>query len=275
MVNLCRDNIQKIDSIFNTVKEKMGRRKFKTTRRKTAQVLSGLLVCGKCGEPCKIVDYYRGKYPYYRCSTKVTKGKDSCDNRNLRGDELDELILKKATSIIFSKENLSKYKDLISKTVKDEKKERQNRLSTLSKEQKEIERKKSVYFDGIESGKLDMDLVADRLKTIKEEEEKITRQKIEADKRLFELPEIRNYTLTKNESQNLKESLQSFVNDATSRQKRLFLSQFIQSIIIHSDKISVKYFPPIYTNKKSPDKGQSFLELPLASPRGFEPLLPA
>ena len=72
------------DDTFDIVKEKMGKRKFKTRRRSTTQILSGLLVCGNCGQPYIIGDYYRGKYPYYRCKTRVGQGTKACDNRNLR-----------------------------------------------------------------------------------------------------------------------------------------------------------------------------------------------
>ena len=264
------------EETFSSVKEKMGRRKFKISRRKTTQILSGLLVCGKCGQPYKIIDYYRGKYPYYRYSTKATQGKKACNSRNLRGDEIDKAIMEEATSIIFSKENLAKYRGLIDESVKDEKKELQNLLNRLMKEQKEIDKKKAVYYQGLETGKLDMDLVAGRLKELKSQEEKITQQSLEAEERFLELPETKHYIPNKKEYQELKESLQVFIEEATPQQKRLFLSKFIHSITVHPDKITVEYYPPTFTGKKSPDsKRQGFLELDLASPTGFEPVLPA
>jgi uncharacterized membrane-anchored protein len=68
------------------------------------------------------------------------------------------------------KENLKKYRELINKSVRDEKEELQQLLNRLLKEQKELEMKKAVFYGGFETGKLDMSLVAERLKQIKEEE---------------------------------------------------------------------------------------------------------
>ena len=99
----------------------------------------------------------------------MRKGKSVCDNRNLRGDEIDNVILKEVKEIIFSKENLGKYRKLIDESVKDEKKELQELLKKLMKKQEELDKKKSVYYEGLETGKLDMILVADRLKQIKTE----------------------------------------------------------------------------------------------------------
>lgn len=255
------------EEIFNAVKEKMRRRKFETTRKRTSQILTGLLVCGNCGSPYVIGNYYRGKYPYYRCSTKMRKGKSVCDNRNLRGDEIDNVILKEVKEIIFSKENLGKYRKLIDESIKDEKKELQELLKKLMKKQEELDKKKSVYYEGLETGKLDMSLVADRLKQIKTEEERITSNRLEAEQRLLEIPQTEHYALTEKEYHDLKESLQAFVEEATPQQKHLFLSKFIDTITVYPDKMTIEYFSPMLTDQKSPyHKGKSFLVTGLASP---------
>jgi len=114
------------------------------------------------------------------------------------------------------------------------------------------QQKKAVYYEGLETGKLDMDLVADRLKQIKTEEERITKQKLEAEERLLEIPQTEQYTLTTKEYDNLKQSLNDFVEEATPQHKRLFLSKFIDSITVHPDKITIEYLPPTFNTKKAP-----------------------
>ena len=261
------------DDIFKAVKDKMAGRRFESTRKRTSQILTGLMVCGKCQDKYVIGNYYRGKYPYYRCSTKMKKGKAVCDNRNLRGDEIDSIILHEATEIIFSRENLQKYRDLIDESVREEKKEIQDMLNRLIKDQKEIDNKKRVYYEGLESGKLDMEIVSERLEELKSQEEEITQQRLEAEKRYLEIPETEKYILTKKEYHELKESLKTFIEEATPQQKHLFLSKFINSVTVYPEKISVEYFPPVFKNQKSPGKKpQSFLVTELASPTGFEPV---
>ncbi len=114
-----------------------------------------------------------------------------------------------------------------------------------------------------------MSLVADRLKQIKVEEEKNTKLRLETEERFLEIPQTESYDLRKKEYKDLKKSLQAFVEEATPQRKHLFLSKFIQSITVHPDKITIEYFPPIFTDKKSPSKkGQSFLVTGLACPTG-------
>ncbi|RJX20080.1 MAG: hypothetical protein C4575_07300 [Desulforudis sp.] len=257
----------------------MSKRKFKSPRKHTNQILTGLLFCGKCGQPYVIGDYYRGKYPYYRCSTKMKQGKAACSSRNLRGDTLDDAILKATTGQIFSKANLEKYKVLIDESIKDEKKHLQALANRLAKEQKELDQKKTIYYQGLESGKLNMGLVAERLEELKQQEEQTIKQRLEAEDRLFRLPDTQQYHLSKKEYANLKQSLATFVAEAPARQKHQFLSCFIKAITVHPDKLTIQYHPPVFTKKKSPgttkNSGRGLSVIRLASPTGFEPVSPA
>lgn len=80
-------------------------------------LLSGVLKCGLCGAPMRIT-YGRHKKNgseriyYYTCTMKCNSGKTRCDNPNVRGDQLEKIViehLKKLNSDIVIKE-LKKYK---------------------------------------------------------------------------------------------------------------------------------------------------------------------
>ncbi len=263
------------DDVFDTVKAKVGQRKFKSARKSTSQILSGLLVCGSCGEPYVIGDYYRGKYPYYKCSTKMKKGIAECGNRNLRGDEVDQAVLREVLEIVFSKHNLEKYSELINESVSDERKELESLAARIGKEREEVNRKKAKYYEGIESGKLDMALVAERLKQLKDEEEDLAKQAAGTEERLEALPNAENYKLGRKEYEQLKQSLKSLVDEAAPSQQRSFLSQMIKSIKVNPDNLTVEYHPPVFKDKKSPtNKGEAFSVIGVASPTRFELVLP-
>jgi len=113
-------------------------------------------------------------------------------------------------------------------------------------------------------------LAGSRLKERKKEEEKISMQRLEAEERLLQLPEVGHYTLSPKEYERLRKDRSTFIEEAPLRQKRPFLSKFIHAITIHPDKIVMEYQPPTITETKSPSRGQSFLEPGLAAPRGTE-----
>ena len=113
------------------------------------------------------------------------------------------------------------------------------------------------------------------MKQLKEEEEAVSIKFLEADERLSSLAIPEQKRLTDKDYGELKQSLKTFVEEATAAQKKAFLSSFIKSVTVHPDKLTVEYHPPYFTNKKSPGlEGEGFSVIRMASPRGFEPLLP-
>jgi len=69
-------------------------------------------------------------------------------------------------------------------------------VSRYRKEKEAIAKKKPVYFDGLESGKLEASLVGERLNQLKDEEEVVSIKYLEAEERLSSLaiPEQRRLT---------------------------------------------------------------------------------
>lgn len=115
-----------------------------------------------------------------------------------------------------------------------------------------------------------MSLVVEWLEQLKKEEEKITRQKIEAEERLSHLPKGKEFSLTKKEYLELRESLAEFIQTSTLEQKRTFLANFIYRIIVLPDRITIRYLPPTFFKKtKGPGEDRDLLKHYVASPRGF------
>ncbi|WDU84247.1 zinc ribbon domain-containing protein [Caloramator sp. Dgby_cultured_2] len=68
-------------------------------------LLTGLLKCAHCGSNMRVA-YGHNKTYYYTCSLKVDSGKTRCDNPNVRGDELEEIIINKLKDITINPELL-------------------------------------------------------------------------------------------------------------------------------------------------------------------------
>ncbi|SKA82316.1 site-specific DNA recombinase [Caloramator quimbayensis] len=70
-------------------------------------LLTGILKCAHCG--CNMrVAYGHNKTYYYTCSLKVDSGKTRCSNPNIRGDELETLVINKLKDITLNPEQLIK-----------------------------------------------------------------------------------------------------------------------------------------------------------------------
>ncbi len=194
----------------------------------------------------------------------------------MRGDQIDDVIVSAILDDIFSQSNLKKYKTLIDESVKSEQKEVESSLRAINKGLQEIEDKKIVYFEGLESGQLEMALVAERLKSLKEEEDRLTLRKSESERKLQQFSSVEDFNLSEEQYAELQETLNFFRTKAEPRQIRQFLQGFISSIIVHEEKLKVEYFPPSIPQKKDPattdldEQGLSHLDL--AVPTGLEPV---
>lgn len=140
-------------------------------------VLSGILKCAKCGANMLVKHGHSSKknpgikYDYYVCSNKDSKYVDKCDNKNIRVDILDRIIISemktynKELLIEGLKENLKKSAEIIENSQID------NLNKQLEEKTNEINnlRKRIAQTDDDEVA----DMLMDDLKELKDEINKI------------------------------------------------------------------------------------------------------
>lgn len=104
-------------------------------------LLSGLLKCSKCGS--NMVVRRNGDHYYYICSGKVNKIANKCNCKNIRVDQVDNLIVSKIQAYskdfliesmdTFLKQNSTNYDKQKIDTIREELKEKNNIVSSLIK----------------------------------------------------------------------------------------------------------------------------------------------
>ena len=104
----------KIQKLLKTNKEKAPR-----LGKTNTALLTGILKCGKCGGYMRVsygkTSTATGAKPfYYTCSLKNDSGKTRCDNANIRGNELEQIVIDKLKEITADKslviEEIKNYK---------------------------------------------------------------------------------------------------------------------------------------------------------------------
>jgi site-specific DNA recombinase len=78
-------------------------------------LLSGLIVCGKCGRKMIGAAVKSSKYNYYRCQINNKQGKLLCDGRLLNREEIETHVIEQIMTNILSEENLKKILELTNK----------------------------------------------------------------------------------------------------------------------------------------------------------------
>jgi site-specific DNA recombinase len=232
------------------VRERIEKRKHTKIDRHPTYLLTGLLKCGICnGSYCYGGIGRNGKYFYYRCAAKVNKGKDACNNRTIRGDQLDAEIIEKVRKVIFSEDSVRKFYSFVERVKSEEKSELEVRLEQNQKGLKEIEKKLNNYRKAIELG-ADISLVIEPMNALKSEKQLLEETTRDLVARLENQPKPEAFRFTKEAHDNFMEMIRTFSTGASVDNLRLFLQRFIQKIVVYPDNISIVYIPLLMNTLK-------------------------
>ena len=155
------------------IQEELKRRAGNKGHAKSDLLFIGLLRCKKCGYPMvgESVSKKNGKkYYYYVCQGR--KKYNSCDQKRLRADVVDEFLLKRVVEEVFSGERLrqvaEKLTDRLEKTLENYREER----NRITKRIADIDRKLSNLLGVIEEGFFTEE-VKERIEKLKREKEEL------------------------------------------------------------------------------------------------------
>ena len=233
------------EELFNKVQRLIEQRQPKNQpARVTASqyLLSGLMKCGKCGHTYGVTGYGRDrKYAYYNCITYSKRGKDICAGHSVRADELDREVIERVKSLIFSDENMQKLVDDINAATKSLRIDYGKKITELKKKANELQLRLARQYEAIEGGVIDLNLVAPRLKELKNQKDALQE-------------EISYYESLNSQNQPVyitkpmiekfrKEMEQIFMGDNVQEQ-RDFLKKFIEKIIVKEEGIEIVYYAP-------------------------------
>ncbi|MCF7879052.1 MAG: recombinase family protein, partial [Candidatus Omnitrophica bacterium] len=208
----------------------------------SSYLLSGLMQCGKCKKAYGVTGYGRNrKYAYYNCLTYSKQGKDTCPGRRLRADEVDAEIIQRIKELLFSDENMKKLADDINQATKSLRTDYWRKIMSLKKKASDLQNRIMRQYAAIESGVIDLNLVAPRLKELKAQKESLQK-------------EITHYETLNSRHQPVnitrvmvakfrKEMEEVFVGNSI-QVKREFLKKFIDKIVINEDGIEIVYYAP-------------------------------
>lgn len=117
------------DEVFDTVNERLRKRKMKVRSRNDAvevYLLAGKMVCGICGSAyCGNSRTGSGrnmekKYVSYRCVKRSRGTKLACNNKEVNRDSIEKYVLKMLSDILFNEERLPKIIEEYNKQIRED-----------------------------------------------------------------------------------------------------------------------------------------------------------
>jgi len=208
----------------------------------SSYLLSGLMRCSRCGHTYGVTGYGRGKkYAYYNCITYSKQGKGVCPGHRVRADELDAEVIRRVKELLFSDSNMKKLADDINRAAKSLKTDYWSKITELKKKASDIQTRIMRQYAAIESGVIDLSLVAPRLRELKNQKDSLQE-------------EITHYETLNSRHQPVnisratiegfrKEMEEIFVGNSV-QEKREFLKKFIEKIIVSEEGIEIVYYAP-------------------------------
>ena len=228
-----------------SILEKNKHKKIKRTATGTnnTALLTGILKCSKCGSNMLIKQGHKSKteegkrYDYYVCSKKDNSRGKKCDNKNVRADRLDSIVLRELKN--YNKDYLEESLIEILNTATDN----SNNINKINKVNLEISEKETSISNLVKQlSSAPNEIVANY---IMEEINKLSNDISEAKKLLEKLKE--NKETKKNDIDNLNLILDmlntfngtfDFIEDIP--QKRLMLQTLLSSAIWDGENYEVK-----------------------------------
>ena len=139
-------------------------------------LLTGLLHCGRCGARMVIETAKHNSYRYYNCSNYVRKGRSTCKGNRIPEADMDSQILKYLSQKFFTRERIREIIIHVNREITNQRNRNSKKLKDLRAELDGVRMRIRKHYEAIESGTLDLELVGERLKELKEWESEISQQ---------------------------------------------------------------------------------------------------
>ncbi len=209
-------------------------------------VLSGLAFCSKCGAAMIGTAAKSGKYLYYECDARFKKGKDACDGLRFRKDMVENFVLEKIRQNILTKENLTKLVHLINGELLETASSREKQLEQAEKELTKISAKLTKLYVALESGKLDMDDLAPRIKELRSYQHELQQKR---DSLISRIESDEPEKLDATEVMSYVNELEQVLGEKSFLQQKTFLRRFVKRVEINPKGFVLDYTIPVPVDK--------------------------
>ena len=146
--------------LFLSVKEKLESRSPEKVPPRIVNcptLLTGLLKCGACGAGMTLATGKGGKYRYYKCSSRILKGKDTCTSENLPTELVDRLVLSSLADRVFTPSRVHTMLEGLRKRLRQSQTDQDGKIKQLTKELERVQQSSNQLYEAVEKGFLPMD----------------------------------------------------------------------------------------------------------------------
>lgn len=148
------------DELFKAVQEKLASRSPERVPPRVVNcptLLTGLLKCGVCGAGMTLATGKGGKYRYYKCSSRILKGKDTCTSDNLPTVQVDRLVLSSLADRVLTTSRVRTILESVRRRLSQSQASQESKVKQLTKELTSVQQRSQKLYEAVEKGLLPMD----------------------------------------------------------------------------------------------------------------------
>ena len=205
-------------------------------------LLSGLAHCALCGSTAVGTNGKSGKFLYYSCNSRVMKGRTACDASSMNARKLEAFVVDRIKENILTEECLGQLIRLANEELGVSRHRAEQQLERLDRENRSVERKLARLYTALESGKVEIDDLAPRLKELRGEQRELSQKMDEA---LDEVNETRHEPLDAAALEKYVADLQSLLGSASFQESKAFLASFVRRVEFDKRQVRIEYTVPV------------------------------
>ena len=200
-------------------------------------LLTGLLKCA-CGASMTITTGKSGRYKYYKCTSRQSRGNYACSSVSLSMTKVDALVLEQIRERVLAPDHLAQMIAQLEVTLKSSRDQMQARINEINQQIKQCELRQSRLLEAIETGTIDLDEVtAKRAQTLKAQREALFIELARV-RRESALPPSRVFTTEYVDA--LGEVLREKLQDASSPFAKSYLNILVDEIVVKGNEATIK-----------------------------------
>jgi site-specific DNA recombinase len=204
-------------------------------------LLTGFLFCS-CGHAMIGRSAKSHKYFYYTCNGGFKKGKIACHARALPKDRLEQLVLEQIKERVLNQKALEELVRLVNVELDSTQGVFKEKLGVIDAELNDVQARLSKLYDALETGKLNLDDLAPRIKGLRVRQDELSkvRSLVEAEETTRVVKHV-DARIVKGYARDLR----SLLGEANIIESKAFLRSFIERVEIDGGSAKIRYTIPM------------------------------
>ena len=252
--------------IFASVQAKMAAKRPRVLHPRTVPsfyLLSGLLYCS-CGSAMIGRSAKSHRHYYYTCNRQFKQGTNGCGAKALPKERLERFVIEQIKSRVLNDDWLEELVRLVNVELDASHSAYRERLDAIDAELADARVRLTRLYDVLETGKLNLDDLAPRIKEMKARIDGLskTRLLVEADLAVQGVRHVDRDTVVA-----YARDLRSLLGQGEISESKAFLRTFVKRIVVEGQQVRVHYNLPVPDGQRGVKTEEV---LPIVTPSGAE-----